>query len=221
MPDEMITKDWTEEEVQYLDDYFKRVRKSAAHNVVLMCKGHNCEIAHKCPLIALGKKTPVGSPCPIETHAVEQMTKELVDDLGINPDNAVDMAQVGEIVRFALLEMRADIVFANSTVMTERVAGFDADGAPIFQDQLNPIFSLYEKTSKAKEKLRASLIATREAKSKDKSRESMSMAQLIETVMSKAAEHKRALPQTTVKALTGPVSEKAIDVDWEEIGVVE
>ena len=72
----------------------------------------------------------------------------------------------------------------------ETVVGFDDEGEPLVKEMMNPAILMLEKAGKMSQKLLEALIATREAKAKDKTRKQTSMSEISARVAKKIAEAK-------------------------------
>lgn len=184
------TEEFSEEEVEYISSYMEKMRSSPVTSAALICKGKKCEILAHCPLHQLGKNLPVGKPCPVEDQLINQWTQDLIDELGVEHDAWVDQAQVSELVRARLLTKRASEVLANEEMVVDSYRGQDESGTPIYDRITHPLLALFKDTNKISADLHKSLIASREAKSQDKSRKIMSYTDLISAVQRKLSESK-------------------------------
>lgn len=213
-------------QIEYLDDYFETMRHNPAATATLICKGHQCEIYKHCPLAQASVNLPVGHPCPVERKLVEQWTTDLMNELGIEPDAHVDRAQVSEIVRSRLFSKRSQEILANHTALVDSYKGVDQEGNPLWESKLNPILPFFEKNTKMSEKILDSLIATRESKSRDKSRVTVTGADIVSGLMSRMRELEQQKPRA-VENLQGNIHEEQqkrldiVDAQWEPLEPLE
>lgn len=169
----------------FLEDYFRGVRDNPTRTAVLVCRGQNCPIYAHCPLAQLGKTLPVGKACPVERTLIDMWTRDLIHELGIDKDDHVDLSQVSELVRTMLFTKRAHEILSTSDAVIQVFKGRTEDGDAIFEPRLHPMMYTFEKDRKVKETILNALIATREAKSKDKSRTVTSAADIAANLMQK------------------------------------
>jgi len=139
----------------------------------IICMGEQCPYSKKCPL-GENNNYPMGLDCPIEDTIKEVWYADYAKELEINPDNKIDAALVQDIVFWEMLSKRAtEELAADPKILKRTVAGFQntKDGLkPVYKDDLNLRLTFLERAQKQKMKIMESLIATREAKSKDTSR---------------------------------------------------
>lgn len=185
----------TEGDTVFIGDYFGHMRHSPVHTAALICKGRQCEIAKHCPLYQLKKKLPEGRPCPVERELVRIWTIDLMQELRVEEDAHVDRSQIAQLVHSRLTMKRTQEVLADTPSLMESFKGMTEDGVPIMEPKLNPLLAVFDKHFKISDQILNSLIATREAKAKDKSRESMTMAQLTANVVARAREIKASDPK--------------------------
>lgn len=175
----------SDDDILYLNDYFTTMRHNPSATSTLICKGTQCEVYKHCPLAQLRKQLPISQPCPVERQLIEIWTRDLMQELDVDLDAHVDRAQVAELVRNRLMIKRTQEILADSTAIVESFKGFDPEGNPLVEPKLHPLLPVFEKTSKISEKIMDSLIATREAKSRDKSREVTTAANFAAQIMHK------------------------------------
>jgi hypothetical protein len=187
MENEMIPEGHLDREYAetIIDDYMHRMRYSPTAESFLVCRGAGCEVAHACPLKKARIPFPEGKQCPVERKLVEVWTLDLMRELEVEDTAYVDKAQIATVVHSQLLTKRSQEIIANSTSLVEAFRGFAPSGEVITELKVHPMLFMFDKYAKTREDALSSLIATREAKSKDRSRESASAAQLVSAVMGK------------------------------------
>jgi hypothetical protein len=163
----------TPKQAKRLQLYLNTLKSGFAATAPIICIGEQCPYAKKCPLGA-NNSYPLGKDCPIEGTVMEMWYNDYVKELGVDPNSKVDGALVGDLVFWEILEKRAAEELANNPSITQKtVAGFQntPDGLkPVYKDEMNPIMNFLEKAQRQKGKILNSLIATREAKSRDVNR---------------------------------------------------
>ena len=84
-----------------------------------------CEHYKICPIFLNGIRESIGTKCLFEIQKVEQLTNELIDDLGVNVlTDHNDRRMIGELVMYCLIEDRAVASLAcNSIEMTNITYG--------------------------------------------------------------------------------------------------
>lgn len=165
------------EDKQFLDAWMKRMRHTHVATAPLLCRGKECPIIHTCPLHRLNKALPIGKTCPVEQGLLDMWEKDLTSELGIQETDYVDQAQVAEYLELRLLTKRAREGLATQDLLIDAIRGVDKEtGEVLIEKKLNPLLTLFERLAKAKDRILETLIATRDAKSKDKSRKSVSAA---------------------------------------------
>jgi hypothetical protein len=164
----------TPKQIKRLVLYLNTLKHGCSATAPMICLGEQCPYAKKCPLGA-NNSYPIGKECPIEGTIIEMWTNDYIRELGIDPASKVDGALVGDLVFWEVLEKRATEELAqNPNILQKTVAGFTTDTqgkqVPVYKDEMNQIVNFLEKAQRQKLKIMNSLIATREAKSKDVNR---------------------------------------------------
>ena len=163
----------TPKQIKRLVAYLNTLKHGCSATAPMICLGEQCPYAKKCPLGA-NNSYPIGKECPIEGTIIEMWTQDYITELGVDPNSKVDGALVGDLVFWEVLEKRATEELANKpAILQQTVAGFQQtpEGMkPIYKDEMNQIIHFLEKAQRQKLKIMNSLIATREAKSKDVNR---------------------------------------------------
>src|SRR5574343_181724 len=160
----------TNEEIkkEVFDEVFKTVT-GPQFNAVRLCNFPLEEIKKKsdesdvffehykiCPIFLNGIRESIGTKCLFEIQKVEQLTNELIDDLGVNvitDHNARRM--IGELVMYCLIEDRAVASLAcNSIEMTNITYGKNGTTYEKIQNvHLNTITIMKNLKTKVREKL--------------------------------------------------------------------
>lgn len=163
----------TPKEAKKLVCYLNTLRTGFQAIIPVICMGEQCPYAKKCPL-GEGNNYPMGLDCPIEGTIKEIWYADYARDLEIKEGSKVDESLVSDLVLWEVLSKRAlEELAADPHIVKKSVAGFQetSDGPkPIYKEEINQKLSFLERAQRQKMKIMDSLIATREAKSKDTSR---------------------------------------------------
>lgn len=134
----------------------------------MKCQGMKCPYINSCPLKQAGSVLPIGKRCPVEdTIATLHVTKHL-QSLGIedvnDPSHSFDMDMLCEIAGLELLRWRCGAELSkDGRLIIDQAVGGTMDGDIIYQQVVNPIIDVLDRTGKHISKLREGLIATRKA----------------------------------------------------------
>lgn len=174
---------------------YLRGRNGALAALPMICRWEECIIRAQCPLYqAKVDPPPRDLPCPIETSDIDRWVKELMVELEVTEKDVTDLSILRELVTWMVLEKRALAELAlDPKNIRDAVLGIDKDGDPITKEMMNPAITMLEKAAKTKQKYRDALVATREAKAKDKGRKQPSMSEFAATIMQKIEAKKRGL----------------------------
>ena len=115
-----------------------------------------CEHYKICPIFLNGIRESIGTKCLFEVQKVEQLTNELIDDLGVNVlTDHNDRRMIGELVMYCLIEDRAVASLAcNSIEMTNITYGKNGITYEKIQNiHLNTITVMNNLKTKVREKL--------------------------------------------------------------------
>ena len=186
-------------EAKRLICYLNTLKTGFQAAMPILCIGEQCPYAKKCPL-GENNNYPMGMDCPIEDTIKDVWYTQYADELELAEDSKIDSSLVQDLVFWEMLSKRATEELAiDPKILKRTVAGFQntKDGLkPVYKDELNQRLTFLERAQKQKMKILDSLIATREAKSKDTSRmihdPSSYAAKLLDKakeLTNKAAEH--------------------------------
>lgn len=163
----------TPKESKRLICYLNTLKTGFQAAIPIICMGEQCPYAKKCPL-GENNNYPMGLDCPIEDTIKEVWYNQYADELELGEDSKIDSSLVQDLVFWEMLSKRATEELAvDPKILKRTVAGFQntKDGLkPVYKDELNMRLTFLERAQKQKMKILDSLIATREAKSKDTSR---------------------------------------------------
>ena len=163
----------TPKEAKKLICYLNTLKTGFQASMPIICMGEQCPYHKKCPL-GENNNYPMGQDCPMESYLKDSWYNEYAKDLEIADDSKVDSSLVQDLVLWDMLSKRAlEELAADPKIVKKAVAGFQQtnDGMkPIYKEEVNQKLTFLEKAQRQKMKIMDSLIATREAKSKDTSR---------------------------------------------------
>ena len=163
----------TPKEAKRLICYLNTLKTGFQAAVPIVCMGEQCPYAKKCPL-GENNNYPMGLDCPIEDTMKEVWFNQYAAELEISDESKIDASLIQDLVFWEMLSKRATEELAvDPKILKRTVAGFQntKDGLkPVYKDELNQRLTFLERAQKQKMKILDSLIATREAKSKDTSR---------------------------------------------------
>jgi hypothetical protein len=163
----------TPKESKKLICYLNTLKTGFQAAMPIVCIGEQCPYAKKCPL-GENNNYPMGQECPMESYLKESWYVEYVKDLEIQVGSKIDESLVQDLVLWDMLSKRAlEELAVDPKIVKRSVAGFQqtSEGMkPIYKEEMNQRLAFLEKAQRQKMKIMDSLIATREAKSKDTSR---------------------------------------------------
>lgn len=158
----------SDESKAILERFVDNATRGFVSTAPMRCTGEKCPYLASCPLKQAGSKLPFGKACPVEhTIAALHITKHLqalnienIDDV----NHSFDMDMLCELAGLELIRWRcgAELSKTPSLIVSQAVGG-TMDGELIYQDIVNPILEVLDKTGKHIGKLREGLLATRKA----------------------------------------------------------
>jgi hypothetical protein len=187
----------------------------AAAKVPLMCGGEEiCPFADQCPFVEVNK-IPVGRQCPIEKELIAYWTAKYMDEFEIDPENRSEVSLITELAELDIYDYRASLMLSlaeNANMMQEIVVGVNAEGNPIYNEDIHKAFELKERVKRRKHIILESLVGTRKEKYK---RDAALKKRSEDDPSSTAADLKKKLDAAREKAAAAakPVSDEIIDVD--------
>jgi len=163
----------TPKEAKKLICYLNTLKTGFQAAVPIICMGEQCPYVKKCPL-GENNNYPMGYDCPIEDTIKEIWYADYAESLEIEEGNKIDESLTRDLVLWEVLAKRAvEELAADPKIVKRSVAGFQdtSEGPkPIYREEMNQRLTFLERAQKQKMKIMDSLIATREAKSKDTNR---------------------------------------------------
>lgn len=165
-PDLFFPEAWNDEQRATAAELVRpqRMRTSLFASIPMKCEAEKCVFADICPLMKQGL-APKGKPCPIEMAAVQQFMSEYMEELGVDPNNLIEVSMIRDLVDQEIQYMRKTWILSKEHFIQENVVGV-SDGEVVLQKQLHLAVELEDRLHKRKKDLRNQLLATREARSK-------------------------------------------------------
>lgn len=173
--------DITDEQWNALTEYFTQNAASPMQPSII-CKDAECPYIESCPLKRAEIPRPEGQPCVIEETVKRNWAEIYLPEVGESPDGfkAVDTGMVIDLVSTLLDIHRAQAEVSEMPNVAERVLrGVDSKGKPIVELKMNPLHFYLGNARKLKMKILEQLVATRDARRKDKSRTTQDATQLL------------------------------------------
>ena len=158
----------THAELEVIHDYLHKSRFYPIATGILKCKGKSCDYADKCPLVRLGKAPEYGTDCPMEKALIEIWATDLVNDLDLDPTDVVDQSQVMRLVYHRLFDKRAMEILAEDPLVLDEFKTVTLGGETATEKKIHPLVAALEKSHKISDRIMQTLIATREAKNREK-----------------------------------------------------
>jgi hypothetical protein len=197
-PSIMYPELWSDNQQKILDKQGKtslRTKKMLFANIPMVCKGNDCPIKQDCPLFEVNEH-PYGKKCPIEFNLIQDLLVSYMQELGVDHDNLLELAQVKQLISQEIQLLRIGGALAQEGFITENVIGVDDVGNPIVRKELALPVEYEDKVLKRLKAGRDELIASRQAKVKAGQVQKDAMLALAETIheleeVDKARERKR------------------------------
>lgn len=190
----------------------------AAAKVPLMCGGASiCPFADACPFVEINK-VPVGRNCPIEKELIAYWVAKYMDEFDIDPTNQSEVSLITEMAELDIYDYRATLLLSapeNADMMQQIVVGVNADGNPIYNEDIHKAFELKERVKRRKQLILESLVGTRKEKYK---RDAALKKRSEDDPSRQAAALKKKLDEARARAadMAKPVNDEVIDVEPEE-----
>jgi len=153
----------------------------------IICQDHQCPYFESCPLVREDIPRPLGDPCVVEETVKRNWAALYYEEIGIADDGyaAIDRGVVIDLMNTMLDIKRAQDELVSgknsqSSVITQRdLKGWTKDDEPIVELKVNPIHLYLKNARIIKSKLLESLVATREARAKNRNQKTTTAASLM------------------------------------------
>lgn len=162
------------EQKKSLANYTQSIQYGVSGIAPMICQDEKCPYYQKCPLVRANIDRPKGEDCPVETAMQEVWMNQFMAALNATDEDMsiYDLLLTSDLTNYQLLESRATMELAMKPEIQRKVvtAVDPKSGTPIFKYEMNALIPFKEKLAKMKSSILKELIATRKAKSDDKSR---------------------------------------------------
>jgi hypothetical protein len=220
-PDLFFPEQWTPEERTKAVEAIRprQTRASMFSSIPMKCTGPACPFQDTCPLMAQNL-APLNKPCPLEMAMVSQFMQEYMEELGVDPENLIEVSMVRDLVDQEVQYLRKTKTLAKEHFITENVVGVDPQGNVVMRKELHLAVELEDKLHKRKKDLRNQLLATREARARV-GQTQLDTAQAIANIMDNVREIQHAKEQATRRALGTLYKDDYVEDDAPEAEVVD
>lgn len=148
----------------------------------IICEDQACPYYKSCPLVRANVPRPTGKPCVVEETVKRNWRELYLSQIGDSMEGnlAVDTGMIIDLVSTLVDIHRAQMEVAESPRVAERVLrGYDSEGEAFTDLKMNPVHFYLKNARLLKMKLLEQLVATRDARKKDKSREVQDQTRLM------------------------------------------
>jgi hypothetical protein len=211
-PDLFFPEGWNAEQKAKAVETIKprNTRVSMFTSIPMKCHGEQCPFAESCPLLAQGL-APLHKPCPLEMAMVSQFMAEYMEELGVDPQNLIEVSMIRDLVDQEVQYLRKTKILSQEHFIQENVVGVDPQGQVVMRKELHLAVELEDKLHKRKKDLRNQLLATREARARV-GQAQLDTAQTIANIMDSVRE----ISNTKEKAMKRALGELYQDDYLEE-----
>lgn len=150
----------------------------------MMCHGPRCPMAEGCVFLE-ANQAPVGHPCPYEMRFMEVMTNSIINELEIDPNNAIEMCMLADLVQAELMDIRATNEISKYGFIEEQPVAINQAGETIMRKELSVAFNAQDTLKNRKMRLRDKFLATRESKAKHATKAAMNPSKFAATLINK------------------------------------
>lgn len=154
----------TGKEAQRFVNHVKRMKTGVAAFVPKLCPGPSrCPLGERCPF---QEKFPLGRSCPLEVNYIKVKTKNYIESLDVEPDNAFEMSLVNSLVECDLFDYRMNIALAGdedaSMTLLVRTIMKDEKGGSAEILNPHPLLTVKETVHRKRAKILDMFAATRQ-----------------------------------------------------------
>lgn len=143
---------------------FKGMRQYTTTNTLIMtCDLYTCPYKSVC-ILAKNDMAPQGYPCPVEKKIVLELESDVVQSLGIDRNDPIEMEMLWDLIDTKLLDMRSSGALKNGLV-TQKVEQQVAKVTQV-KEEISPTLEIKLDLKRLKHQIIDSFVATRRAKKK-------------------------------------------------------
>ena len=133
------------------------------NTIIMTCKIETCPYKNVC-ILKLNDMAPDGYPCPVEKKLVLELETDIIQSLGIDRNDPVEMELLWDLIDTKLLDMRTSGFLKDGAVtqtVTQQVAKVVQT-----KEELSPTLMIKLDIKRLKHSIIDSFVATRRAKKK-------------------------------------------------------
>lgn len=151
----------------YLDKFKQKI--PILKDMPMLCKAHDCPYYSLCPVMRSIPKADhsklLGTECRADKLYGAQMFTDIINELGILPENTTDIINVASLVRNLILRRRMDWDFAIEGIIQQEPGVIDQRTGQVYWKRVvNPLLKASEALDKQIAQLQKQLLADRQAK---------------------------------------------------------
>jgi len=147
----------------------RRLKQGSISAIPRKCDPSTCPGSDKyCPVLKEGLD-PSGYKCPVEMALVFNFAYSYARQLNVDlddPEQIVEATMIRDLVDQDIQQIRKSEMLAQEGFIKENCVGLDANGTPVFKDELHAAVDYEDRILKRKKQILNALLATREAKAK-------------------------------------------------------
>lgn len=167
-------------------------------SIPMLCKGESCVYAELYPELH-GDLTQPGERCPVEVAIILSRYEQYKEDLQIDPEDAVDMSILRDVIDYDVQIVRAENkVAVEGDFVKDVVVGVSQTGQEIVQEQVTAASEYKQRIQNARNKALNLLNSTRKDKAGEKVTFTMD-------------------PSSYSKELLSKANQEILDADFEEV----
>lgn len=171
-------------------------------SIPMLCKGESCVYAELYPELH-GDLTQPGERCPVEVAIILSKYEQYKKDLEIDPEDAVDMSILRDVIDYDVQIVRAENkVAVEGDFVKDVVVGISQTGQEIVQEQITQASEYKQRIQNARNKALNLLNSTRKDKAGEKVTFTMD-------------------PSSYSKELLAKANQEIIEGDFEEVEEVD
>lgn len=156
----------------------------------MICKGHECYWAEQCPTAPTFLFATPPRRCPLEIIDIWRYFAGYIRELGVSPDDHVDLNIIADLVRIDLAMKRLDRQLQlEGNLLVDTVGGIiqGQNGKAVYEKTTHPILQAQEKLRRDRSKLYDQLLVSRKEKKRIEQAEGRNQAS-VQVVLSRLAQ---------------------------------
>lgn len=149
--------------------------------IPITCKAEGCPYSSSCTLLQYGL-APIGEKCAHETALIESFYESYKNEFDLTPETSfVDHTLIKELISADIMMERAQSLISQEGVLLEEIYSGtnERTGEDFFQKEVSKALDIYERHSKARDRILDNMMGTRKAKSKLKNNTEQSVMDVL------------------------------------------